>query len=246
MTSPGAFLTARWLNLAIFSFPAPHDVLEPLLLPGLQLDTRDGDDRAFVSLVAFEFADTRLRGMRIPGHVNFPEVNLRFYARAPAASGLPFGDRGVVFIRELVPRRLVSLTARLLYNEPYETARMSSRTEIDSDRISVEHHIHLRGRHHIRVSGSLPPIRQSDDSTAHWFKEHRWGFGRSRTNPARLLRYEIVHPTWDTYPVTDHRLSIDFAALYGPQWAFLNAAAPMSVLLAAGSEVAVYPCRTTS
>src|SRR3954469_20731239 len=109
------FLTARWSNLCLLTYAVPPALLEPRLPPGLDLDLRDG--QAFVSLVAFDFLDTRVLGVPWPGFRNFPEINLRFYARR--------GDeRGVVFVREWVPQRLVAWLARTLYNEPYAAAAM--------------------------------------------------------------------------------------------------------------------------
>src|SRR5215213_8997960 len=104
------FLTARWHNLFLATYPVPPALLEPRLPPGLTLDLRDG--RAFVSLVAFEFLDTRVLGVPWPGYRDFAELNLRFYARRGE-------ERGVVFLREFVPRFLIAWLARKLYNEPY-------------------------------------------------------------------------------------------------------------------------------
>ena len=83
---------------------------------GATIDTLEGSPR--VSLVAFEFRRTRVGGLAIPGHIHFPEINLRFYVRHG-------GERGVVFIRELVPRRAIATVARLLYNEPYQRVPMA-------------------------------------------------------------------------------------------------------------------------
>src|SRR5262245_23022935 len=88
---PRAFLTARWSNLFLATDAVPPALLRPRLAPGLDLDTRDG--QAFVSLVAFDFLDTRVLGVPWPGYRNFPELNLRFYVRHG-------GERGVMFIRE--------------------------------------------------------------------------------------------------------------------------------------------------
>ena len=51
----------------------------------------------------------------------------------------------------------------------------------------------------------------------------------------------MAHPTWDVYPVREYRLDFDFATVYGPEWGFLGEAAPYSTVLAAGSDIAVYP-----
>src|SRR3954466_2077062 len=103
------FLTAEWRNLCLFTYALEPARLEPYLPPGCTLDTKDG--RAFVSLVGFEFARTRVLGVSWPGYRAFPEINLRFYVR--------HGDtRGVSFIGEIVPKRFIAWLARSLYNEP--------------------------------------------------------------------------------------------------------------------------------
>lgn len=231
MSSPRPFLTARWSNLCIISYTVTRSVLESHLPPGLELDERDGT--CFASLVAFDFLDTRIRGLRIPGHTNFPEVNLRFYVREGR-------NRGVVFIREFVPRRWIAGIARAAYNEPYVTARMTSRVEEASDRITVQHQF-SRGPAvgGLALTGIGPPAIPLHDSLEHFFKEHTWGFGTSRGG--QLLRYRVQHPVWATYRVESHSLHIDWPALYGPKWHILREQKPVSVVLAAGSPVTVYP-----
>ena len=111
------FLTARWENLLLVNFKTKAEILEPYLPKGCVLDTYEGSP--FVSLVAFEFLETKVFRVKWPGFTNFPEINLRFYIR--------FGEqRGVCFIREYVPSFLVSSIARWLYNEPYLSAKMKS------------------------------------------------------------------------------------------------------------------------
>ena len=230
LTSNWPFLTARWQNLFLATYAVPDELLIPRLPPGLELDRRDGS--AFVSLVAFDFLETRVLGVSWPGYRDFPEVNLRFYARR--------GDeRGVVFIRELVPRRAVAWLARLLYNEPYAAVPMVSTATDLGDAVTIEHRVFDRNRiHTIRATGAKPAVRPGPDSTEHFFKEHQWGYGRTRRGAT--LRYEVRHPVWDVFPVRDFQIDVDWAALYGPEWAFLQDATPVSTVIAAGSDVAVY------
>lgn len=229
MTRP--FLTARWHNLFLATYAVPPALLEPRLPPGLVLDLRDGS--AFVSLVAFEFVDTRVLGIGWPGYKDFGELNLRFYVR--------HGERrGVVFVREFVPQRLVAAIARWLYNEPYRAAPITARREETAERIHMDYRLRYAGREHrIEVTGTKPAVRPADDSVEHFFKEHSWGFGRTRGGA--LLRYEVSHPVWDVYPVREYHLDFDFAAVYGPEWGFLQTTAPYSTVLAAGSAVSVFP-----
>lgn len=111
---PRPFLTAAWRNLILANYRTPDDLLRPHLPPGTELDRRDGS--AWASLVGFQFHDTRVLGVSWPGYRHFPEWNLRFYVRHN-------GERGVCFVREFVPQRFVATVARVLYNEPYRTAR---------------------------------------------------------------------------------------------------------------------------
>jgi uncharacterized protein YqjF (DUF2071 family) len=225
------FLTARWQNLFLLTYPVPPASLQKRLPPGCVLDTRHGD--AFVSLVAFEFLDTRVFGIGWPWHRDFAELNLRFYVRRN-------GERGVVFIREFVPRRLIAWSAWLLYNEPYLAAPITAvRRETDIS-LTMEYRLTFGGRENvIRVTGKKPAFRPGPDSDEHFLKEHKWGFGVTRGGAA--LRYEVNHPEWDVYPVAGYELGFDFAAVYGPEWGFLNTATPCSAVLAAGSAVSVSP-----
>ena len=110
------FISADWRRLALLNYAVPPELLEPLLAPGLTLDL--WQKQAYVSLVAFEFVETKVLGVKWPGFTAFPEINLRFYVR--------HGDRrGVQFVKELVPSRWVAFLARALYNEPYQAYPMS-------------------------------------------------------------------------------------------------------------------------
>ena len=225
------FLTARWSNLAILTYEVPPALLDPHVPAGLTLDTRGGS--AFVSLVAFDFQDTRVWGVAWPGLRSFPEINLRFYVRR--------GDRrGVVFVREFVPQPLVSWLARAIYNEPYLVAPIESGVAEEAPVIVTIRRLHWRGRSHaIQVTGNKPAFKPAEDTEEHFFKEHQWGFGRDRRG--RTLVYEVRHPLWEVYPVRSWSLDFDWAQVYGRAWGALSADKPASVVLAAGSPVSVYP-----
>ena len=225
------FLTARWSNLILANFATPDELLLPRLPDGLQLDRRDG--RAWTSLVAFDFLDTRVLGVPWPGYRNFPEINLRFYVRHGR-------DRGVVFVREFVPKRFVALMTRLLYREPYAAVPMSSVVVESAETITVEHRLSVGGREHsIRATGTKPPVRPAADSLEHFFKEHEWGYGRSRRGTT--LRYAVRHPPWSIYPLRACAVEFDWALLFGAEWAVMNGVPPDSAILADGSKVQVYP-----
>jgi hypothetical protein len=229
------FLTAHWRNLCNLTYAVPPERLEPLCPAGVELEVRDGE--SYVSLVGFDFDDTRVFGVPWPGYRAFPELNLRFYVRYE-------GERGVVFVREFVPKRLVAWIARTLYDEPYRRAPMASDRRVESDRLTYSLGVTFGGRRHtVRVAtANRSPSVPAEDTDAHFFKEHTWGFGTNRRG--RTLRYRVEHPRWAVYDLDSVRIDVDYAALYGDEWAFLNDAEPVHTLFAKGSEVAVYPPET--
>ena len=92
----------------MLNFGIDPEIVRPLIPPGTELDLWQG--RALVSVVGFRFLNTRVLGLPIPFHRNFEELNLRFYVRRRAEGGW---RRGVVFIREVVPRRAIAIVARV-------------------------------------------------------------------------------------------------------------------------------------
>ena len=229
------FLTARWSNLVLITYELDPAMLQPFVPPVCELDLLDG--KALASLVAFDFLDTRVMGIRWPGFVNFPEINLRFYVRHTDDVGF---HRGVCFIREFVPQRTVALIARSFYNEPYFSAPMQSDTTSQNDSVTVHHTINVSGRiNSIHMVGSASTISPPADSMECFVKEHEWGFGTSRSG--RLIRYQVQHPVWDICPVQSFDLDWDWAAIYGPLWAPLQRMQPISTILAVGSDVKVFP-----
>ena len=225
------FLTGEWRNLFLATYTVPPSLLKPYLPSGLDLDTRDGD--AFVSLVAFQFVNTRVVGVPWPTYRNFPELNLRFYVRHG-------DDRGIVFVREIVAQRLVAWIARTIYNEKFRVAPLTSHCGEDEQSRTMEYRLAWDGCDQVlRVAGRKPAYLPDSKSDEHFFKEHRWGYGRTRRG--QPLRYEVTHPPWQIFAVQSYHIDLDWASVYGPEWKFLSKATPMSTIFAVGSPIAVYP-----
>jgi uncharacterized protein YqjF (DUF2071 family) len=213
------FLTAEWRHLAVLNFEIDRAVLAPLLPPSCELDLWNG--AALISLVGFQFLDTRVLGCAIPLHRNFDEVNVRFYVMGPQG-------RGVVFIREIVPKRAIALIANTLYGENYVAVPMSHETSLTSAKYAWR----WRGRENfisVEMDGdSQPMVEGSADA---FIFEHYWGYGRST--------YQVEHPSWRTRRVTAARFEVDVDSLYGPQFGALRNP-PVSAMFAEGSGVTVY------
>jgi uncharacterized protein len=227
------FLTARWEDLVILNYEAPRELLAPLVPAGTELD--DWHGQMLVSLVGFLFKDTKVRGVPIPRHRNFEEVNLRFYVRRRDEDGE--WRRAVVFIRELVPRFAIAGVARRMYNEPYLCVPMA------------HNHDRARGRFEYRwrytsedfalraeVSGEPQPFEPG--SEAEFITEHYWGYTRQKDGGT--IEYLVEHPSWRVW--TPHVAGFDGAErdMYGPAWDEILASPPRSAFVAEGSPVAVY------
>ena len=233
-----AFLTAEWRHLAMLNFEVDPKVLRPLVPPGTELDLWQG--RHFVSAVGFLFLNTRVFGVAIPYQRDFEEVNLRFYVRREATDGL---RRGVVFVKEIVPRFAIALTARALYGENYVALPMHHRIEPDFDSTpgarTVSYSWRFRGRENrMELSVESDVVDLSAGSDVEFITEHYWGYARRRGGGT--TEYRVAHPRWRVCAATAARLDCDVAGLYGSQFVeFLNGR-PASAFLADGSEVAVF------
>lgn len=210
--------------LAMLNFEIDPALLHPHLPRACELDLWNG--AALVSLVGFQFLNTRVLGAAIPFHRNFEEVNLRFYVRGPQG-------RGVVFIREMVPRRAITLVARALYGENYVTAPMDHSIQTRGDRLRVEYGWRWRGRRNCLAvdaeSGAEPIAAGSADE---FIFEHYWGYGKST--------YRVEHPRWCVHRVTAARYDVDGDSIYGAGFGGALKRAPVSAMLAAGSHITVY------
>ena len=89
MSQARRFLTAEWRYLVMLNYQIEPDLLRPFLPQGTELDSWQG--QTFVSIVGFNFLNTRLLGLPIPGHINFEELNLRFYVRRKGPEGCLVG-----------------------------------------------------------------------------------------------------------------------------------------------------------
>ncbi|TNE55554.1 MAG: DUF2071 domain-containing protein [Bacteroidetes bacterium] len=228
------FLTAAWRRLVLFNYKIDPALLSPYLPAHTELDF--WNDTCYVSLVGFMFRDTRVLGLKIPFHVHFEEVNLRFYVRRhdPQLGW----KRGVVFIREIVPRPAIVWVANTLYRERYVARRMAHRWAEGPDRLEVDYRWTEQGRDQVfGVTAANQPENLVPGSEAEFITEHYWGY--AQWDARRSMEYQVEHPSWQVYPVRSHHCSVDFGQVYGPEYGFLTDAEPLSVFLAEGSEIVV-------
>ncbi len=232
---PKIFLTAKWRYLAMLNYEIEPYVLAPFVPAGTELDFWNG--KTFVSLVGFLFQKTRVRGIPIPFHQNFEEVNLRFYVRRKADDGW---RRGVVFIKELVPRRAIAFVARKFYNENYFTLPMSHQIEKSHEEIkSVSYFWRFGGKeNHIKMTTRGGAQLLVEGSEQEFITEHFWGYATQRDGST--MEYRVEHSRWRVWETQAAKLHCDVAKLYGEKFRDVLSRSPSSAFLADGSDVKVY------
>jgi hypothetical protein len=222
----------------MLNFEIDPKIMRPLVPAGTELD--DWQGRTFVSIVGFRFLDTRVMGVGIPFHRDFEEVNLRFYVRRKSVDGW---RRGVVFIKELVPRVAIATLARLLYNEPYTALPMGHTIDVNhafgqsTQRVTYRWQFQgYESELHVTTCGE--PYDIAPGSEEAFITERYWGYTRQRNGTT--IEYEVEHPCWRVWTAQEARLACDVARLYGPQFVESLKAAPTSAFLADGSGVTVF------
>jgi len=229
------FLTAEWRYLAMLNYEIEPTVLATFIPAGTELDFWNG--KTYVSLVGFLFQNARVGGIPIPFHRNFEEVNLRFYVRQKADDGW---RRGVVFIKELVPRRAIAFVAQKFYNENNFALPMAHCIEKDREEIkSVSYFWQSKGRKDFlkvvtRGQAQLP----LGGSLQEFIAEHYWGYAKQRDGSA--MEYRVEHPRWRAWETPAAECHCDTVDLYGENFRGLFDRLPTSAFLADGSEVKVY------
>lgn len=219
----------------MLNYEVPPELLGPWLPRGVELDPWHG--RTLVSWVGFRFLNTRVKGVAIPGHRDFDEANLRFYVRRRLADGW---RRGVVFVRELVPRRAIAAVARVVYEEPYLAVPMCHSIEPAGGLPKVvEYRWRFRDEPcHLRVetTGDWLPLRSSEE--AEFITEHYWGYTKRRDGSTS--EYEVEHPPWRVMTTNAASFAAPVAELYGGAFRQILTETPVSSLLAEGSAITVY------
>jgi uncharacterized protein len=223
------FLTAEWNNLVFLNYVVDPALLREFVPAGTELDEHDG--KIWASVIGFEFNKTRLLGRAVPFHQSFEEVNLRFYVRRGSR-------RGVVFIRELVPKLAVAAIARIVYGERYSCVPMSHRIDRSTDSTSAEFRW---GKGESRCSIALKTSRAlylpAEGSLSQFITEHYWGYAQ---RSVQTVEYQVEHPQWEVQDADGSQFNGDAAQYYGPDFGQILARSPDSAFFAQGSAVTVF------
>lgn len=231
------FLTATWKNLIMANYVIDPSVLLPYLPGKTTLDVYNG--KVFLSLVGFMFADTCIMGVKIPFHVNFEEVNLRFYVRYNYNGNW---KRGAVFIKEIVPRPAISIIANTIYHEKYSAVPMKHISAEENGSLQLGYLWKTNNRwNSIEAKVEKNSIAIPAGTEEEFIAEHYWGY--SKYNDKTTYEYEVSHPRWEIYPLINYHIDCDFTAVYGNEFSFLQNNEPSSVFVAKGSTIAIFQKR---
>lgn len=225
------FLKARWENIVMINYEVDARILYPYLPYGVELDSFE--NKVFISLVGFKFLKSSIFGIPMPLFGSFDEVNLRFYVKRIERNEL---KRGVVFISEIVPNKIVALLANILYKEHYSTAKMQSSIDIENDIKNIKYSWQLN-KDAYSISASFENRGEiiENNSLEEFIYEHYYGY--IKVSDKETWEYKVNHPRWQTNEVKRCLINCDFEKMYGKDFSFLNLQKPFSIYNAVGSAV---------
>jgi uncharacterized protein YqjF (DUF2071 family)/predicted DCC family thiol-disulfide oxidoreductase YuxK len=229
------FLSATWRNLICVNYEVDPALLAHYLPSGTELDTYQG--KALVSIVAFYFDNNKFLGI-VPTYppVAFEEINLRFYVIRREGDII---KRGAVFIKEVVPSRIIAWTARFVYNEPYERWP-TTRSDQGFDPVDggfLSYRFDGAGERYVVSATTTGPLQElAPGSPEEFILEHYWGYTPQSFG---LSEYQVTHPAWRYWHVRDFFISENFGSFYGGGFVQALSRPPHSVFVAQGSGVTV-------
>ncbi len=93
----------------------------------------------------------------------------------------------------------------------------------------------------VPASEQVPGDNDLVEPLESWLTERPFVFGLDVRGAGMV--YEVIHPMWGWHPSVDSTVRVDFASVFGPDLGFLSGMDARHVMLAVGSEVAMFPAR---
>lgn len=147
-------------------------------------------------------------------------------------------ERGVVFIKEIVPKTAITFIANTLYKEHYQTNKMKHAIiESKDSKTFVYQWMYQNKWNTIEVETETTQKEIKINSEAEFITEHYFGYTKYDKNTT--YEYEVTHPRWKQLQLINYKIDVDFEDNYGNDFAFLNGVKPLSAFLAVGSKISV-------
>ena len=228
-----SFLTASWKKLCFANYAVDPAILKPYLPAHTELDFYEG--KCYVSLVGFLFDDVKLKGISIPFHKRFEEVNLRFYVKH--FDGKKW-KRGTVFISEIVNKPAIAWVANTLYNENYSVFKMHYKHDLTSEENFFSYGVFYEDSWQLlQVTTAPTPEVYASGGIISFITEHFWGY--SIKDSLNTWEYEVTHPIWKSYKILDSEILFDFGGIYGSAFEDLSHRQPDSIQCMEGSPITI-------
>ncbi len=226
-------MKAEWNDLLFINYEINPEFLRKYVPKDTELDLFNG--KCYLSLIGFMFENVKILGVKIPYHINFEEVNLRFYVKR---NDNGVWKRGVVFIKEIVPKYAITFVANTLYNEQYQTLPMRHQRTSSNNIWLFKYEWKKNNKwNSISVETQKELIPIAENSEAEFISEHYYGYTVSPSK--KTVEYEVTHPKWQQYLVQHFEINVDFETVYGKEFAFLQDLKPASCFVAKGSKITI-------
>jgi uncharacterized protein len=220
--------------LAFLNYRVERQLLEPFLAEGVELHLYNGI--CYISIVAFLFQNLQIQGIPAPFHQEFEEVNLRFYVKQKTNQ---VEKTGVVFVREIVPKSLVTAAARIVFNENYVTMPMYHRIEVWENQINTVHYEwkSQRQKNSVRLVFQGNWRIPDENSSESFLTKRPYGFTRQPKGGTREI--QMQHADWRVCSATDAVMECDIAGIFGIEFVPYLTLKPASAFVAEGSAVTI-------
>ena len=232
------FLRAKWLRLASANYIVDPEILKKHIPKGTILEAYNG--KHYVSLVAFRYCETRLLNVRVPYHNIFEEINLRFYVKREITPGNWRSE--VAFTKLFFPKTALTLVAKYIYKENYETKKMRHEWSENNHELFTSYGLKKNRWHDFELVSTKKSNPINLNTSEHFFSKHFWG--TSKINPNSCTIYKIDHTDWESHKVISSKITFDFNTVFGDEFKYLTNVEPHSINLFNGSEVFVHKKKT--
>lgn len=235
---PAVSYQASWHDMVVINFDIEPRIVEMHLPPGLEVDLYN--DHSFISLVALKCRDTVIKGIRIPFHSNYAQLQLRCYVKRTD------GDttrRGTFFIKRFVPSRRVARLMSWWTGQKYQHMRIRTHVsgfqETDPNIMpEAQYECFVNGRwNKIKIKARSQRRKLRPESKDQFILDHQYAYYSDGKN---TFEYLVDHPPWLIWDAASGALDCDVEALFGKEFARPMKHRPSSVMLARGSDVTVY------
>jgi uncharacterized protein YqjF (DUF2071 family) len=225
-------ISGAWHKIIMVNYAVDPSALRDLVPHGTRLSYFEG--RCFVTLAGFLFSDIKVLGLRVPFHRHVPEANLRFYVES-----LDGYKKGLVFIKELVSKRVMAMMANRFYRQNYSVKNIKYSYTEDRKTATLKYSWGLLGGNRMKAKlARVPSTKVKTGSEADYILHNFLGYA-SRPDKS-TLRYEVTHPAWTLCPVIDWKVKVNFEKSFGKRFEFLSKQKPHSIFVTEGSPIAIY------